>query len=87
MKKGGENLIGLLNLNGSLYRGVAFHEPYEFRHLLRKQEHGNFSDLIGLGEILVEKLKRIKTLQGSLNNFGISPFLEKFLRKSSSRLL
>jgi hypothetical protein len=86
MKKKTDSLVGLLNLNGSLYRGVRFHEPYSLHRLVINRK-SNLEDLSGLGEILVEKLKRIKSLQGSLRNFGISPYIEKFLRKNSGKIL
>jgi hypothetical protein len=86
MKRKTDSLVGLLNLNGSLRRGVYFREPYNFRHLV-KDHKSKIDDILGLGEVLVEKLKRIRSLQGSLRNFGISPYLEKFLKKNSGKIL
>lgn len=87
MKKKADSLVGLLNLNGSFRRGIKFHEPYNFHHLVSKNHRSVIDDILGLGGVLVEKLKRIKSLQGSLKNFGMNPFLEKFLRKNSGKIL
>lgn len=100
MRRKNSALIGLLNLNGSLYQGVQFHEPYQFSHLLGKSHPSSNSsqnlsqneDVMGLGEFVVEKLRRIKSLSTSIRggvwrNFGMSPYLEKFMRKSSGKIV
>ena len=88
MKRKRDSLVALLNLNGSLYRGVAFREPYHFSHLYHHREmepQREGGDLLGLGDILVEKLKRIKSLHGALKNFGISPYLEKLFKRGAGQ--
>jgi len=87
MKKNTSHLMGLLNMNGGIERSGQFREPYNFNHLVKKDRREGGDDLLGLGEVLVEKLKRIKMLHGALRHLGFSPFLEKFLRKNSGKVL
>lgn len=85
MNKKTNSLAGLLNLNGSIRLGENFREPYHFNYLLNKNRHRVSEDILGIGEILVEKLKRIKAIHGHLRNFGLSPFFEKFVRKNQGK--
>ena len=86
MRRKNSSLMGLLNMNGSIYRGVQFHEPYQFTHLLNKSHRSLNEEISVLGELLVEKVKRIRAIHGAWKNFGMSPFLEKLLRKSSGKI-
>ena len=84
MKKVG--LVHLLNLNGGISPGTSFHEPYQFEHLIKKERGILSEDLLGLGDFVVEKLKRLRTLHASLKNIGASPFLDKLLKKGMGKI-
>lgn len=85
MKRRTDGLVSLLRMNGSLYRGITFREPYSFRHLMTKPRKDTLQDLLGMGEALVEKIKKIRMIGGALRNFGINPYFVKFVKKTSGR--
>lgn len=85
MNKKNGSLAGLLNLNGSVRLGITYHEPYHFNHLLGKRSHKVSEDILSIGGILVEKLKRIKMIQGDLKNLGMNPLLEKWMGKNQGK--
>ncbi|MBI1871635.1 MAG: hypothetical protein HYS07_10665 [Chlamydiae bacterium] len=80
------HLIGLLNLNGNLSRTNQFKEPYHFHRLLNQDKRKLTEDFLGRGEILIERIKKMKMLNAALKTLGMSPYLEKFFKKNSGKI-
>lgn len=83
MNRTGNSLVSLLNLNGGINKGPIIRERYNLSSVLEDREgmKGELLDLLSIGDLFIEKLRRLRALNGKPGKLGISPYVEKIFRK------